>query len=175
VVFLEFITDFFLGFSVIAAALITTGLLLIVVEMLRNTKKVFGVTGSVLAVAGTVLRMLNGGGAGTLFFILLFSSLVLFISHLLILRFQKKQWLCQSLNEAIGNVNKSAKSFDFLLGLSGIATDDIIKAGNVTIDNSTFFAASDSFIEKGSPVTVTAVDGEKIFVTKTLDKPERQF
>ncbi len=163
------VIDFFTGFSLVAAVFILTGLMSVIIEMFRSSKKpVFGLTGGVLIFAGIVIRMLNGGSVATLFFILFFVGFILTAVHLFILRFQKRQWLYQSLRLALtarhGDVTGDTYGNEFLVGKAGTAATDIDGEGNAALDGVTVLVHSERFIERGAKVRVVSVERGKVFV-----------
>ena len=126
--------------------------------------------GGVMAAAGIVLRMLAADGTvGMLLIMLLFVAAVLFSFHILSLRLQKRQWLLQSVKMLFGDEESDA-GYEFLVGLTGVSVTDINGEGSMVINDITFLAYSDCFIERGSKVRVTAVEGGRIAVVKEINE-----
>ena len=160
------VVAFFSKLSVTALFLILTGLMLLVIEMFRSSKWKLAIPGASILLSGVVLRMLSGGTPGMLLLMLLLSAGILLLSHILALLLQKRQWLYQSVNWAIGEQTDEQDDYEFLVGLIGVATTDINEEGSMAINDVTFFVCAQHFIERGSKVCVVSVDGEKIFVKK---------
>ncbi|MCL2061799.1 MAG: hypothetical protein FWH03_04150 [Firmicutes bacterium] len=160
----EFFINFIMGFGVVSVSLLTAGLVLVLVEIFRRSKGAFGITGAVLTAAGISVRMLNGGTAAVLLLMLLLCAALILFAHLLSLRFQKRQWLYQSLNLLLRGASEKKDDYAFLTGLNGVAATDISNSGSMVINDVTFFVTSERFIQRGSTVRVASVDGERILV-----------
>ena len=164
----ESLADLFSNLSIVVVFLILTGLMLIIIEMFRYSKRMFGILGAVLVFSGILLRSLSAPHPGVLFVLLFFAAAVLLVAHILKLNFQKRGWLYQSVRLAISEPEEGAagEMYEFLIDCGGVALTDIDGQGKVVINDVTFVVRADGFIARGEKVRVEAVDGGAIFVTK---------
>ena len=152
--------ELFSGMSIVTFVLVITGHILIVVELFQSSRGIVGTCGILALLCGIVVRMLSGGTLLMLFFMTFFSVVIVFIVHLLMLRFQKKAWLTHAL--ALKLEEKASE--DTLVGKHGIAETDISPVGTVAIEGQTVTAYGNTFIEKGQSVCVLRVHGDVVTV-----------
>lgn len=167
------LTELFSGMSVVSFILTAVGLILIVTEYFQPSHGYLIGCGTVLTVSGIIVRMLSGGTLIMLFFMVFFIVIILFAAHILMLVFQKKEWLTQSVAFKLENAYAAKEGeYGFLLGRDGLATTDIDGKGQMLIDNIHFFVTSGAFIPVGSVVRVIRVEGDKIDVAQVEDDDE---
>ncbi|MCL2798286.1 MAG: hypothetical protein FWD58_09590 [Firmicutes bacterium] len=156
----------FSGLSVAALFLAAAGIMLAAVEMFRPARWRFAFAGGVLIFAGVVLRMLNRGTVGILFWMLLLVAAALLSFHIAALLLHKRAWLAHSKDLMLSEEAADPESHEFLVGLTGLSVTDINGSGNMVINDITFLVFSDRFIERGVLLRVVAVEGERIVVQR---------
>ncbi len=166
--------ELFEGMSVSAFMCLSLGLMLVIVEFFQTTNRFAAICGSVLIVAGTVIRMLADGSVGILFWITFSVAVILLVAHSVMLFTQKRNWLVHSLTLALDEspVMMRGAGYSYLKNLTGVATTDINLTGHVSINDVNFFVSSKTPIEKGSLVRVLDVDDENVFVERLLSVGE---
>lgn len=167
------LTELFSGMSVVSFILTVVGIILIVTEYFQPSRGYLSVCGAVLTVSGIIVRMLSGGTFIMLFFMIFFIVTILFAAHIIMLIFQKKEWLMQSVAFKLENAYAAKEGeYGFLLGRDGLATTDIDCNGQILIDNIHFFVTSSGFIPSGSVVRVIRVEGDRIDVAQVEEDDE---
>lgn len=161
---MESLKNLFADMSIIVLFMIFVGLMFIIIELFQPSKGIFTICGGMLVALGIVFRMLGGGTVVMLFLMLFFVSVVVLLSHFIMLYFQKSQWLSQSLNLAISEHADPKGEYQYLVGQVGIATSDIKDSGTISVNDVNFHVCSGEKIKKGSMVTVVRVDEDKVFV-----------
>lgn len=156
--------ELFAGMSAIVFFFIIIGIMLVVIEFYQPTKGLFALVGALLIGSGIVIRMLGGGTWSMLFLMIFFVAVCILTAHIIMLFFQKSNWLYQSLRLAMKGSTETVEEYEFLVGQIGIATSDISGEGNIAINDVNFHVYSDIVIFKGAKVYVTEVSLDKISV-----------
>lgn len=156
----------FSDMSIAVVVLFVIGLALIAVEFFQPMYGIGAGSGTVLVFTAAIVRMLAYGTEGMLFFMLFFVSAVVLLTHALMLRLYKRDWLMQSVY-AVDEPDSEDDVYSFLLSLEGVATTRIAGYGHMSINDVNFYVTSDEPIAKGERVRVVKVEGDKIFVRRT--------
>ena len=98
--------EIFSTLSIVPLFLILIGLMLMIIEMYRYSRRIFGILGAVLIGAGVIFRSVVGFSPAILLLILFFIALVLLPAHLIKLRLQKREWLHQSIRNMLTKSKK---------------------------------------------------------------------
>lgn len=151
--------------SFVVIVLGVAGLALVIVEFFQPMYGIGAGSGSALIVAAVVVRMLAYGTEGMLFFMLFFVACILLVSHALMLRLHKREWLTQSVY-ATEEPDNEDDIYSFLLSLEGTATTRIDGYGHMSINDVNFYVTAESPIQKGERVRVVKVEGDRIVVRR---------
>ena len=126
--------ELFSSLSVVAAFLIVVGLMLVIVEMFRYSRRIFGIIGSSLIATGVFFRSMAGFDLAVLLLILMAVAVVLLVVHQIKLKTQKTEWLYQSINSAVNRVDADIETYEFSVKDTNALTDDIERVEEVSID-----------------------------------------
>lgn len=161
----------FTEMGIIAAVLISAGLILLAFEIVQSNFGLFGALGVLVLVGGIVARMLGGGSLPMLFILVFLVVLLLFMFFLASVRATKYGWLTRtaSLGSKAAVSEKGAtegfKDYYFLLNLEGTSMTDIRPKGQIVINEIEFDAlCAEKAIERGAKIRVVEVEGSKIIV-----------
>ena len=154
------ISRLFSELSLVAALMAAAGFCLIAVELFQSTRSVASFCGALLSVAGITLEIICDGTEGTFFLAVELYSLALYVVHIIMLRFCKRDWLMQSAYLNVSHVEADRP----LVGLTGVAETDFDGFGRIMADGLHLFAASDEDIKAGDGIRITKVVGDKVFV-----------
>lgn len=175
---MEFFRQFGLLFSNMEWYIIVcliVGLALLVIEIFQPGFGVFGVTGSVLLIAAIILRAIvhqpQDNVALQIFQLLSLIIIIAGCSFGFFVYATKKQWFKKSdlfTNNATAvdiNYSDGTQNFSHLVGKKGVAVTDLRPSGKAVIEDTTYdVVAHNFFIEKGSDIVVSMVEGVKIEV-----------
>ena len=146
------------------------GIILCAIEMCIPGFGAFGISGSILIVAGIVLRMIFGGDLLMLLYMVLI-ALVLFIlmfwvfSRLITQSRLSKTALFHVDSAVPTGVTEGTRDFSFFLGEEGVAVTDLHPIGRADFNRGTVdVVARDGYIQKGARVKVIHVEGQRVVV-----------
>ncbi len=155
--------------ALIGIILVVLGIILIVVEMFMPGFGIAGVSGSVCLIVGLVLGSDTLAGA---MFSLLIIVLLLVITAAIIFRSVLKGKLSRSpvvLNTAIdgGSTELFDADMQQLVGKTGVAESALRPSGIIVVDGKRLDVISEAeFIDKGTTVKITSVQGTRILVKR---------
>ncbi len=147
----------------IALVLIIIGIVLLIAEIFVPSFGITGIVGILAIIAGVVFTADSFFGGMILFTVILaFSILLMFIAYKVFVKKGSPLILEESLREDLSNV-----SLEFFVHKEGVAVTPLRPAGTADIDGVRLDVLTQGeFIEKGSPIKVTAIQGKKIVVVK---------
>lgn len=158
------------------AALFIVGLILCAVEMFIPGFGVCGICGSLLVVAGIVLRMVFGGDMLMLLYMVLI-ALVLFIlmfwvfSRLITKSRLSRTAMFHTENSLPEGATAGTKDFSALLNCEGKAETSLHPVGRAKFGTETVdVVARDGYIEQGANVVVVQVEGQRIVVIEKQEE-----
>lgn len=132
----------------------------------------FGIAGSIMIVAGIVVRMIFGGDLYMLLYMILI-ALVLFaalfaLASLLIRKGRLGRTAIFNVGTAVPeDKTEGTRDYSGLVGKSGVVTTVLRPAGKADIDGEIVdVVARDGFVEVGSNVTVLSVEGQRVVVVE---------
>lgn len=169
----EEIRILFSEMGVAAAVCLCIGLLFLVLEIFVPGFGFFGVSGTILVIAGMVLRVTSRGNGSPLFQILLMIMLLFLVCAVAfaVMAFSaKKGWLSRTpfvMRERSVSTGKAEGTADYssLIGKEGRAVSMLRPSGIAEIDGERLdVVAEGEFISPDSPVAVAAVEGVRIVV-----------
>ena len=151
-------------------AVFVLGIIFCAIEMFVPGFGFFGISGTVLVVAGIVLRMIFGGDLLMLLYMVLI-ALVLFILMFwvfsrLITKSRLKKSALFSVDSAVPTgVTEGTLDFSNLIGEVGVAVTTLHPIGRANFSGGTFdVVARDGYIAKDANVLVTYVEGQRVVV-----------
>ncbi len=152
------------------AALFVLGLILCAIEMFIPGFGVCGVSGTILIVAGIVLRMIFGGDLLMLLYMVLI-AMVLFIlmfwvfSRLITKTRLAKTPLFHTDSAVPTGTTEGTRDFSSLVGCEGTAETILHPVGRATINGETVdVVARDGYIPQGAAVVVVKAEGQRVVV-----------
>lgn len=155
-----------------AIVLFILGIIFCAIEACTPGFGFFGITGTVLIVAGIIVRMICGGDLYMLLYMIIIALVLfclLFILASLIIRKGKigKTALFNVGTAVPEDKTEGTRDYDYLVGKVGVVTTVLRPAGKVQIDDEIVdVVARDGFVEVGASVKVLAVEGSKIIVVE---------
>lgn len=158
--------ELFSGSSAIIACLVV-GLLLIVVEALTPGLGLPGLMGSVMLLGGSVLVWFSYGLTKGL--ITMLCSLVLTAAAVLFSLHSASKGKLSKSDIVLDEKTESPAVIDAsgLIGLIGVAVTPLNPVGTILADGRKIDVfSSDGFIPKGTRITVTCTEGNKVYVSK---------
>jgi len=98
--------ELFSYFSLVAIFPIVIGLVLMITEMYRYSRRVFTIVGASLIALGVIFRSLASFNVAALLILLSLIATILLVAHLIKLRVQKQEWLYQSIRNMVGKTKE---------------------------------------------------------------------
>lgn len=147
----------------IALVFIIIGIVLLIAEIFIPSFGITGVFGIIAIIIGVIFTADTFFGGMILFTIILaFSILLMFIAYKLFAKKGSPLILEESLRD-----DQSNMSLEFFVHKEGVAITPLRPAGTADIDGVRLDVLTQGeFIEKGSPVKVTSIQGKKILVVR---------
>lgn len=134
----------------------------------------FGIAGTILIVAGIVVRMIFGGDLYMLLYMILI-ALVLFgalfmLASLLIRKGKLGKTAIFNVGTAVPeDKTEGTRDYSGLVGKSGVVASVLRPSGKVKFDGEIVdVVARDGFVEEGASVTVVAVEGQRVVVVESF-------
>lgn len=156
-------------------AMFIIGIVFCVIELLIPGFGFFGISGIVLVCAAIVVRMVMGGDALMLLYMLLLSAVLFGLLFLLMGKFirsrQKNENSMFSVKSAVPDgLTEGTADYTSLVDRTGIATTILRPVGRAEFDGKPVdVVARDGFVDKGETVKVVAVEGSTVTVVKVDD------
>ena len=160
----------FTGMGVAAGVCIVLGLVLVIIEIFQPGFGVFGGLGTLLIIAGIVIRMLQGGSLLMLFIMIFIVVIILLGAFTIMVRSMKYGWLSRTdfiqTGTAVGTDRSEAtKDFSQLLDLSGKTTTPLRPSGKAVINGTEYdVVAQGAFISSEREIKVVEIEGVRIVV-----------
>ena len=151
-------------------AVFVLGIIFCAIEMIVPGFGFFGISGTILVVAGIVLRMIFGGDLLMLLYMLLIAMALFILMFWVFSRLITKSRLSKTalfhVDSAVPTgVTEGTRDFSFLLGEVGEAETVLHPIGRACFNGGTFdVVARDGYIAKGAKVLVTYVEGQRVVV-----------
>lgn len=173
---MSFWDEFVLTFQeigIIPAICLIVGIVFVIVEIFQPGFGFFGITGGILIIAGIAVRMfMHGAGNPLLQMVILAGviTLLLLVAFGIMVWSMRKGWLSKTAlvnkRSAVGvQRTLGTLDYDFLLGKEGTAQCALRPSGNVMIEGKIYdVVTQNGFVDKGTQVVVTQVEGGRIVV-----------
>lgn len=148
------------------------GIIFCAIEMCVPGFGFFGIAGSILLLAGIIVRMVCGGDLYMLLYMVLIAIALFIIMFAVISTLIRKGKLGKTAIFNVGTAvpedkTEGTKDYSSLIGKSGVVTALLHPSGKVNIDGEIIdVVARDGYIEAGTNVTVVAVEGRRIVVAE---------
>lgn len=132
----------------------------------------FGIAGTVMIVAGIVVRMIFGGDLYMLLYMVLIAlvlfGLFFFVASTLIRKSRLGKTAIFNVGTAVPeDITEGTRDYSSLVGKSGVVTSVLRPAGKVNIDGEIVdVVARDGYVEAGRTVVVLNVEGQRIVVVE---------
>ncbi|HEY8424168.1 MAG TPA: NfeD family protein [Clostridia bacterium] len=168
--FWEQFVELFAGMGVAAGICLVLGLILCIIEIFQPGFGIFGALGTILIIAGLVIRMLQGGTLLMLFIMIFIIIIILMTAFMIMVRSMKYGWLSRTeliqSGTAVNPVRSDATDdYSYLLSKTGKTTTPLRPSGKAVIDDKEYdVVAQGAFIEKGVEIKVVEVEGVRIVV-----------
>lgn len=163
----------FADMGVAAGICLVLGLILCIIEIFQPGFGIFGALGTILILAGIIIRMIQGGSLLMLFIMVFLIIVILLGCFLIMVRSMKYGWLSRTSLVLQGTaVNEEfsdgTKNHNDLIGKEGIANTPLRPSGKAEIDGVLYdVVAQSSFIDKGKKVVVLEIEGVRIVVKES--------
>jgi len=173
--FFKEIAILFSGMTPIVIVCLLVGLIFVIVEIFSPGFGIFGIAGSLLLVAGIVLRVIVGDGnpLAQIFVLLFFISILVSLAFVVMVELSKRGFISRSPLFQRGTAvdiehSEATENFKSLIGKEGVAETYLRPVGKADIGGATFDVVMDGafFVPSGTKVRVVAVEGVKITVVK---------
>lgn len=164
----ESIAALFQSTNILTVCLWTIGFVLFAVEYFQPMRGIAYFVGVLLMGAAFVTRMIYGS-PGEAFVYVFFTSLLLFLVHIVALGTQKRDWLRVARLEKAG---ERRRRYGSLINSIGVANTPIDHTGNVTINDVNLVVYSEIPIPQGKKVRITKVTPDRIMVERADVNPD---
>lgn len=150
--------------------LFVLGIIFCAIEMFVPGFGFFGITGTILIVAGIVVRMIFGGDLYMLLYMILIAIVLFFLFFFVLSLLIRKGRLGKTALFNVGTAvpedkTEGTRNYGALVGKVGEVTSVLRPSGKASIDGEIYdVVARDGFIEIGAKITVVAVEGQRIVV-----------
>jgi len=152
-------------------ALFFLGIIFCVIEIVSPGFGVFGILGILMLAAAIVLRMLAGGNAWMLLFMVLIAGVIIAVAFVVVGRSIKRGKLSKTEIIRVGTavstgVTEGTKDFSSLVGQIGTTVNALRPIGQARFEdgNVVDVIAKTGFVEAGATVKVVFVEGQKVVV-----------
>ena len=155
-----------------AIVLFVLGIIFCAIEACVPGFGFFGIAGSIMIVAGIIVRMVCGGDLYMLLYMVLIAlvlfGLFFFVASLLIRKSKLGKTAIFNVGTAVPeDKTEGTRDYDYLIGKSGVVTTVLRPTGKAAIDGEVYdVIARDGFVEVGANVTVLSVEGQRIVVVQ---------
>ncbi|MCM1043248.1 MAG: hypothetical protein NC350_03445 [Corallococcus sp.] len=170
----ESFVQLFTEMTPVVAALFILGIIFCVIEIFVPGFGVFGILGTVMIVAAIVIRMLTGGDAWMLLYMVLISLVVFILCFVVMSTAVRKGKLGKTALFDVGTavpVGKTdgTKDYSDLVGKVAVTCNFLRPVGQAKFKDGSVVdvVAHAGFIEEGTKVKVVSVEGQKVTVEQT--------
>lgn len=160
----------FTGMGVAAGICIVLGLILVIIEIFQPGFGFFGGLGTLLIIAGIVIRMLQGGSLLMLFIMIFIVVVILLGAFLIMVRSMKYGWLSRTDLIQTGTAvsperSDATQDFSKLVNRTGKTTTPLRPSGKAVIDGTVYDVVTQgAFIDVNKDIKVVEVEGVRIVV-----------
>ncbi len=160
----------FTEMDAIVAVLFILGIIFSTIEIFVPGFGFFGITGVILFVAGIVIRMINGGDALMLLYMLLIAGVFFIVCFWILSKSATKGRLSKTGIFNIGTAvpedkTEGTKDFSYLLGKTGKTVTVLRPVGRARFDRDIVdVIALEGFIAEGEIVEVIETEGQRVVV-----------
>lgn len=132
----------------------------------------FGITGTIMIVAGIIVRMIFGGDLYMLLYMILIAlvlfGILFFVASLLIRKGKLGKTAIFNVGTAVPeDKTEGTRDYSGLLGKSGVVTTLLRPTGKAEIEGEIVdVVARDGYIDAGTNVTVIGVEGQRVIVAE---------
>ena len=157
-------------------ALFVLGIIFCIIEVFMPGFGFFGISGTIMIALGMILRLIMGGNAWMLLYMLLIFSVLLVLLFVVFSKLVKKQSNVKSSIFYSGTavpVDKTEGTKDFSAFVSKVGTTQtaLRPIGKAMFEGEVLdVVARDGFIEKGKTIQVISVQGQKIEVIEIQEE-----
>ena len=156
-------------------AVFALGIIFCAIEMFVPGFGFFGISGTVLIVAGIVMRMIFGGDWLMLLYMVLIALALFILMFWVFSRIITKSRLAKTplfhVDSAVPTgVTEGTRDYSFLVGEVGVTETILHPIGRVSFNSGTVdVVANDGYIQKGAKVRVIHVEGQRIVVIENKE------
>ena len=149
------------------------GIIFCAIEMCVPGFGFFGISGTILIVAGIVLRMIFGGDLLMLLYMVLIALVLFTLTFWLFSRLITKSRLSKTalfhVDSAVPTgVTEGTRDYSHLVGQVGVAVTGLHPVGRAEFNGGIVdVVARDGYIAKNAAVVVTHVEGQRVVVVET--------
>ncbi|MCM1194612.1 MAG: hypothetical protein NC099_00460 [Corallococcus sp.] len=150
--------------------LFALGIIFCAIEMCIPGFGFFGIAGSILVVAGIIVRMVCGGDLYMLLYMVLIALILFIVMFVVASQLIRKSKLGKTAIFDVGTAvpedkTEGTKNYDYLIGKTGKAITLLRPSGKADFDGEVVdVVARDGFVEEGASVTVLQVEGQRVVV-----------
>jgi len=157
---------------------LTIGLILILIEEMLWGSCVFGISGVIFTIIGITLRVLVNDGGNPFIqaaVLLLMQSILAAIGFLIVFWLSRKgrinrSWLVQNDTAVSQDFSAGTVDYSYLIGEEGTAFSYLRPIGKAEINGKLYDVNAGSvFIEEGTKIKVSSVEGVRISVVKVKE------
>lgn len=165
----------FTEMNALTIILFVLGLIFCAIEMFIPGFGFFGISGTVMIVAGIVVRMISDGDVYMLLYMILIALVLFILMFWLLSRLITKSRLSKT---ALFNVQSAVpegategtRNYTSLVGQVGVAQTPLRPVGKAMFDGETVdVVARDGFIAGGTFVVVLSVEGQRVVVIESKE------
>lgn len=152
--------------------LFVLGIIFCAVEMCIPGFGVFGILGSLMIVAGIVVRVICGGDLMMLLYMIIIALVLFFLMFFVFSKLITKSRLAKtpffSVDPTVSeDKTEGTKDFSDLVGKSGTAQTMLRPVGKAVFDNEPVdVVARDGYIKQGAEITCVQVEGTRVVVVE---------
>lgn len=162
----------FTEMNAITIILFVLGIIFCAVEMCVPGFGVFGIMGTLMIIAGIIVRVVCGGDLMMLLYMVIIALilfvLMFFVFSKLITKSRLSKTPFFSVDPAVSEgKTEGTKDFSALVGTVGIAQTALHPVGKAILDNQTVdVVARDGFVQQGAEVECVEVEGTRVVVVE---------
>ncbi|MCM1289689.1 MAG: hypothetical protein NC132_04185 [Corallococcus sp.] len=152
--------------------LFVLGIIFCAVEMCIPGFGVFGITGTLMIIAGIVVRIVCGGDLMMLLYMIVIALvlfvLMFFVFSKLITKSRLRKTPIFSVDPTVSeDKTEGTKDFSYLLGKTGVTQTPLRPVGKATFENeSVDVVARDGYIVQDAEITCVQVEGSRVVVVE---------
>ncbi len=162
----------FTEMNAVTIVLFVLGIIFCAIEMCMPGFGFFGIAGSIMIVAGIIVRLACGGDAMMLLYMILIAivlfAVMFFVASKLITKSRLSKTPLFSAKSAVSeDKTEGTKDFSEYLDKVGVAETLLRPVGKANFDGEVLdVVARDGFIEQGTAVVCVQVEGQRVVVVK---------